>query len=115
MPIRTTRVIELRSSSAQGAGASATNAFEVSDLAEAQLLINVTAVSGTSPTLDVVVQTNHDNGSTWWTHTTVAQITAAGQTRVALTNFGKYVRLSPTVGGSATPTVTWAATLVGKN
>lgn len=43
--------------------------------------VNATAVTGTSPTLDICWQTSTDNGTTWvnvpWRHT---QITAAGVT-----------------------------------
>ena len=38
---------------------------------------------------------------TYYTHTTMSQITATGQYRQAITNFGSYVRLNYTVGGTS--------------
>lgn len=93
-----TRVIAFLSSGLKTAATAQSTAFDVSAYSEAQIFIDVTAESGTS-TLDIVVQTSPDN-VTWYTHTTIAQISATGQTRAALTNFGNYLRISYTVGGT---------------
>jgi len=88
------------SSATYSAGSAAySSGFLVSAYNEGQLLVNVTAESGTS-TLDIVIQTSDDN-STYYDHTTCAQITATGQYRFAVTNFGKYVRVEYTVGGTS--------------
>ena len=84
--------------------------FDVSAYIEGQILVNVTAEAGVS-TLDITVQTSDDN-TTYYDHTTIAQITATGQTRAAITNFGKYVRLKYVVGGTS---MTFTATGVFKN
>lgn len=107
---RKTRVITLKASGAVTASTAQTSGFEVSAYAEGQILVSVTAESGTS-TLDIIVQTSDDN-TTYYDHTTCAQITATGQYRYAVTNFGKYVRLSYTVGGTS---FTFAAVGVFKN
>ena len=83
---------------------------------EAVILINVTAVSGTSPTVDLDVEIS-DNEEDWYKLQDVPQITAVGkQAAVQVTNFGKYLRLNdPAVpGGSDTPTVTLSAVIVAK-
>jgi hypothetical protein len=70
--------------------------------------IHVSAVSGTSPTLDVKWESSPDN--TTWTAITGAaatQLTAAGNARCSALVNNQYVRVSSTVGGSAT-TVTYA-------
>ncbi len=112
MPIRNTRVVELRSSATQSVGTATTEWHDVSDLLEGQLLIDVTAETAAA-TLDITIQTS-DNADDAYTHSTVSQITATGKTRVALTNFGKYVRLSAVLAGSGAD-MTWSATFVGKN
>lgn len=96
---RKTRVITFLASGARTAATAQSSGFEVSAYHEGQILVNVTAESGTS-TLDIIIETSDDN-STYYTHTTIAQITATGQTRQAITNFGKYVRINYTVGGTS--------------
>ena len=59
----------------------------------------MTAEAGAS-NLDITIQTSPDN-VTWYTHTTVGQITATGQTRAAVTNFGNYMRINYVVGGTS--------------
>ena len=107
---RKTRVITFLSSGTYTAATGYSTGFEVSAYAEGQILVNVTAEADTS-TLDITVQTSDDN-STYYNHTTCAQITATGQYRYAITNFGKYVRLKYVVGGTS---FTFEATGVFKN
>lgn len=108
---RKVKVATFLSSATYSAGSAAySSGFLLSAYHEGQLLVNVTAEAGAS-TLDIVVQTSDDN-STYYDHTTCAQITATGQYRYALTNFGKYVRLKYTVGGTS---FTFEATGVFKN
>jgi hypothetical protein len=73
---------------------------------EGILLIDITAVSGTSPTLNVVVESFV--GGQWVTIETLTQQTAAGKVVVKLTNFGKQIRLRWTVGGTA-PSFTFSS------
>jgi len=96
---RKTSVITFLSSGTYTAATAYSTGFGVSAYAEGQILVNVTAEAGTS-TLDITIQTSDDN-STYYDHTTCAQITATGQYRFAVTNFGKYVRLKYIVGGTS--------------
>lgn len=107
---RKTRTITLKASGQVTASTAQTSGFLVAAYTEGQILVNVTAEGSTS-TLDITVQTSDDN-STYYDHTSCAQITATGQYRTAITNFGKYVRLSYTVGGTS---FTFAAVGVFKN
>lgn len=74
--------------------------------------VHVSAVTGTSPTLDVKLESSPDN--TTWTAipgATATQLTAAGNARVSAFVNSEYVRVSSTVGGSST-TVTYAVAAV---
>jgi hypothetical protein len=107
---RKTRVITFLSSGVKTAATAQSSAFEVSAYTEGQILVNATVEGGTS-TLDIIIETSPDD-SVWYTHTTMAQITAIGQYRQALTNFGKYVRINYTVAGTS---FTFSITGVFKN
>jgi hypothetical protein len=72
--------------------------------------IAVTAVSGTSPTMDVKVQESDDN-STYNDLVTFAQITATGRYFRKVQSKKKYLRLARTVGGT-TPSFTVTAGVV---
>lgn len=70
--------------------------------------LNVTAASGTSPTLDVKIQDSVDGGSTWNDVGTFAQKTAAGREVVNVSGpFGPDLRVTWTVGGTS-PSFTFA-------
>ena len=70
----------------------------------------VSAASGTTPTLDVVVQTSKDGTGSglgaWRTVATFTQATAASSQRVSSTALDRFVRASATVGGT-TPSFTY--------
>jgi hypothetical protein len=86
-------------SGALGAGWGAVSALR------AQL--NVTAASGTTPTLDVVIEDSLD-GTNWNTVGTFAQKTTTGREVVNVTGlFSDQVRVRWTVGGT-TPSFTFA-------
>ncbi len=68
--------------------------------------IPVTAVSGTNPTLDVVIQESDDTGTNWYDVYHFPRITATGAYRSSLMPYrGNRVRYVQTVGGS-TPSFT---------
>jgi hypothetical protein len=70
--------------------------------------LRVTAASGTTPTLDVVIEDTLDGGATWNTVGTFAQMTAAGRQVINVTNaFADNIRISWAVGGG-TPSFTFA-------
>lgn len=70
--------------------------------------LNVTAFSGTSPTLDVVIEDTLD-GTNWNTVGTFAQKVAAVREVINITTpFSDTLRVRWTIGGTATPTFTFA-------
>ena len=80
--------------------------YEVTQALRAQL--DVTAASGTTPTLNVVLEDSLDNGGTWNTIGTFAQRTAAGREVINVTTpFTDRVRARWTVGGT-TPSFTFS-------
>lgn len=67
----------------------------------AALYLNVTAASGTTPTLTVTVEDSPD-GQTWYTLATFTQATGVtSEAKRVLDPFGRYLRVSYTVGGTA--------------
>lgn len=75
----------------------------------------VTAVSGTNPTLDVVVQESDDSGTNWYDVYHFPRITATGQYRSPLVlTTGNRVRYVRTVGGTS-PSFTNAVNRVQSN
>ncbi len=65
----------------------------------------VTAVSGSTPTLDLKVQES-DNGSTWRDFLALPQITAVGVYRVTGKSNARYMRYASTIAGT-TPSFTY--------
>lgn len=91
---------------ALAAGATNSGSGYVGNAAEVNVYVTVTGKSGTSPTLDIILQTSPDD-SVWFDHTTMSQITANGNVLQKISaNVGKYMRANMTVGGSDTPTYT---------
>lgn len=78
------------------------------------LLIDITAVSGTTPTIDFVVQTRIAGIWVALPNVTIAQKTTVTSFATALTNTGKEIRLSWTVGGTS-PSFTFSSTYLGKD
>lgn len=76
---------------------------------EAVLFVDVTAVSGTTPSLTINVETSWD-GVNWWPHTALTAITAAGKARQTLQFLGTYLRLNNTITGT-TPSFTYSAVM----
>ena len=107
---RKTRKIVFLSSGLKTTATAQSTGFNVSAYTEGQIFIDVTAEGGVS-TLDITIQTSPDN-AIWYTHTTVAQITAIGQYRAAVTNFGNYMRINYVIGGTS---FTFSVTGVFKN
>lgn len=75
--------------------------------------LDVTAASGTTPTLDVIVQDTLD-GTNWNTVGTFAQKVAAGREVINITTpFADAIRISWTVAGT-TPSFTFAVAAVAQ-
>lgn len=90
-------------------------AVEVGEDREAFVTLNCTAVSGTSPTLSVLIQGSDDGGTTWYNvpNGTFTQLTAAGSQAVQLNTFSDYIRAGYTIAGT-TPSFTFAVKAVTK-
>mgnify|MGYP000846845928 FL=1 len=103
-----TIALTLRASSALAA--SENGAWvEIGDRTQLRLTLDVTAVSGTSPTLDLSIETASDSsGSNATTVGTFAQKTAAASQYLICSGVGRFFRYVATLGGSASPTVTFS-------
>jgi hypothetical protein len=73
-----------------------------------RLLLDITVVSGTSPTITVSVEQSH-NGTTWRAHSSFAAATAVSSERKSFGGIDRYVRATWTIGGT-TPSFTFAVT-----
>lgn len=83
----------------------------IGDYDRVAIYVPVTAASGTTPTLDIVLEDSPDNGTTWFTVATATQLTAVGQAAIRLginTAFAGRLRLRWTIGGT-TPSFTFSA------
>lgn len=80
------------------------------------LQLDVTAVTGTNPTLDVTVQHSIDGGTNWYTVAAFTQKTATGEELKTESevesgtaeSYGDCFRAIWTIGGTATPTFTFS-------
>ncbi len=108
--------ITLLASAAQTASGSAVVAESVGEFREALVTLNCTAASGTSPTLNVLLQTSDDGGVTWYNLPNAAftQLTAVGSQVLQLNvPFGDTLKVVWTIGGT-TPSFTFAVKAVLK-
>lgn len=77
---------------------------------ESWFFLNVSAVSGTNPTLDVKVTTII--GALEFDLTPVfAQKTGISKEAIKITNCPRFIKVSWTIGGTATPTFTFSVAL----
>lgn len=74
--------------------------------------VAVTLVSGTDPTLDIVVNESEDDFSSEQQIATMEQIIAAGRFFVKVNSNKEKLRLGFTIGGTNTPTFTLTAGIV---
>ena len=86
-----------------------------SDVNNAFVTLNVTAVSGTVPTLDVKIQGSDDGGTTWFDipNATFTQKVAAGSQAIQINTFSDAIRAVATIAGT-TPSFTFAVKAVLK-
>lgn len=115
---KNTRVVTFLSSATKTASFG-TNYRNVESYSEAVVFINVTAVSGTSPVLNVKAQMtpNHAKASagTWTDEgTNSGDITATGLYMFKITNFGSWLRFYATITGT-TPSFTLEIIVVLKD
>lgn len=90
---------------ASGTGA----AFDTDDAQSLKAFLTVSAASGTSPTLDVRLETTIDAGATWRTVGSLAQIASAGSRNGVLGPLGDRCRWAWTIAGT-TPSFTFTIT-----
>lgn len=75
---------------------------------EVRILGQSGVVSGTSPTLDILIQESADGSTNWVTIATIPQVIAANQIfNQIVTKTKKYLRYSHTLGGTSTPKVNY--------
>lgn len=86
----------------------ASNVIELGDRNSMRLDLVVSAASGTSPTLDIAVQTSPD-GTTWTTVASFAQQTAAATVHKLFAPLDRFVRCNNVVGGTS-PSFTFQIT-----
>lgn len=77
----------------------------VNDYVSATVFLDITAVSGTIPTLDVAVEYSPDN-IRWFIHTAFSQKTTVGKATIAISGLGLYTRVKYTIAGT-TPSFTF--------
>lgn len=84
-----------------GAGTTNTAALTIDGTARngVDVRLHVPSVTGTSPTLDVIIQDSPD-ASVWSNRLTFAQVIAAGEYRQKLVTKQKYVRMNIVQGGT---------------
>jgi phage gp36-like protein len=91
--------ITLAASAARTATGSG-SAVDLASATTADLRLLVSAVAGTSPTLDVSVQTS-DDGATWQTLGSATRMVATGSQPLRLSGALRYVRAAWTIGGTS--------------
>ena len=77
------------------------DSIDVHQWREVILYLNVTAASGTSPTLDVKILSSPD-GETWYELDTFPQMTGVGMQVKQLEKFGWYLKIAYEISGSFT-------------
>lgn len=103
-----TMAFTLRDSAALSASANG-SWFELGDRGTLRLDLSVTSVSGTSPTLDVEIETASDSsGSNANSLGNFTQKTAAGSQHLVFHGCDRFVRYRAVLGGSAYPYVTFS-------
>jgi len=80
--------------------------FETGQRRTLTLGLEVTAASGTTPTLDVSVETSLD-GVDWFTHGAFAQMTATGDQAKSFGGLSRFARVSWAITGT-TPSFTFS-------
>jgi hypothetical protein len=89
---------------------------ELDDKGTVRLTLDIAAVAGTNPTLDVTIETSSDNGvnDAWRALGTFVQQTAvatgANAVRASFGGCDRYVRARRVIGGTAGPSFTYSIT-----
>jgi hypothetical protein len=103
------RTLTLLPSAARTATSTAEIGGVVSEFDSIDIFLDVTAVSGTNPTMTVTYQASVDGGVTWFDVTSGAAITTAIKQSINVpSKLGAMGRLSYVIGGT-TPSFTFSA------
>ncbi len=106
-PIKVLTSAVLTASGAQDVGAMP------AEYMEALVYVDVTAASGTSPSLTLTYQVSH-NGTDWFDHTAGAAITAVAKQLIKIpSNAGRYARIKYDITGTS-PSFTLSVVVEGK-
>lgn len=105
----TTRVITLLPSAARTASGQSDGTGAVAGFIEGNVLLDITAVSGATPSPTVTVETSAD-GIAWYSHTAFTAKTTAGRDSLKLGNLGSFLRISHAISGT-TPSFTFSLAL----
>lgn len=91
--------------------------IDLGSFLEAILFLPVTAHSGTTPTLDAKIQYSPDKVNWVDSGDAATQVTTTDATtfKKLSANFGKWVRVVFTIGGTASPTYTVTPSIATKN
>lgn len=112
--LQKTRIAEVLPSAARTASGSVDLNELPGNFDEVVGYVDVTAASGTSPTLDVTYQVSPDDGITWYDHTAFTQAVAVTKERKVFTApAGVRGRISYTIGGTS-PSFTFSVHVEGK-
>jgi|SRR5215469_10723831 hypothetical protein len=106
------RAITLLTSAARTTSGASDGTSAAAEFREANVLLDITAVSGTSPSMTVTVESSPD-GTSWFAHTAFPAKTAAGKDILKLGNLGSALRVSYAITGT-TPSFTFSVVLDGK-
>lgn len=86
-----------------------TNAKNVGEYIEGVFFLEITAKSGTNPTLDVALEYSPDQGATWFTSgTAFTQADDISKQSLPVSALGNHIRFAWEIGGSATPSFTFS-------
>jgi hypothetical protein len=107
----------VKASSLSAAGTTQSQRIGVSSAVDwVAIQINLTAIAGTSPTLDLAVEWSMDGGTTWSTADTAdsfTQLTATGKVVKRFNVKAPMLRLSEVLGGTG-PSAAYTATVYSR-
>ena len=86
-------------SSAARTSTTASSTFTFGDVINLNFYLNVTAVSGTTPSMTVTIQDSPD-GTNWYTLVAFTAATATTSEVKRTTNNGKYIRANAVISGT---------------
>ena len=87
--------------------------IDISRFSKVEIISYTSAISGTNPTLDVVIRDWEEKNSVNFNWVVLAQITATGSNRHVSATTTRKIYATWTIGGTATPTFTFSLTLYG--